>query len=89
MNVNLFVPLLALVLSGCSTTVPVVAKFPEVPSQLTVACAKLKEADSKPEISELTKTILHNYAEYHICAIRLDAWNEWYTEQKKLFEALK
>jgi alpha-L-arabinofuranosidase len=54
-----------------------------------VACAKLKEADSKPELSELTKTILHNYAEYHICAIRLDAWNEWYIEQKKLFEALK
>ena len=89
MKANLFVPLLVLALSGCSTTVPVVAKFPEVPSQLTVACAKLKEADSKPEISELTKTILHNYAEYHICAIRLDAWNEWYIEQKKLFEALK
>jgi hypothetical protein len=89
MKANLFVPLLVLALSGCSTTVPVVAKFPEVPSQLTVACAKLKEADSKPELSELTKTILHNYAEYHICAIRLDAWNEWYIEQKKLFEALK
>ena len=81
--------ILLLTITGCSTTVPVVAKFPEVPSQLTVACAKLKEADSKPEISELTNTILHNYAEYHICAIRLDAWNEWYIEQKKLFEALK
>ena len=81
--------ILLLMIPGCSTTVPVVAKFPEVPSQLTVACAKLKEADSKPELSELTKTILHNYAEYHICAIRLDAWNEWYIEQKKLFEALK
>ena len=81
--------ILLLTIPGCSTTVPVVAKFPEVPSQLTVACAKLKEADSKPELSELTKTILHNYAEYHICAIRLDAWNEWYIEQKKLFEALK
>jgi len=89
MNVKLFAPLLCVTLLGCSTTVPVVAKFPEVPSQLTVACAKLKEAESKPEISDLTKTILHNYAEYHICAIRLDAWNEWYREQKKLYEALK
>jgi hypothetical protein len=81
--------LLVLTLTGCSTVVPVVAKFPEVPKELTSPCPKLKPAAEKPELSELTKTIITNYSEYHLCANRVDGWNEWYTEQKKLFEALK
>lgn len=81
--------LLLLALTGCSTVVPVVAKFPEAPKELTAPCSKLKPAAEKPELSELTKTIVNNYAEYHLCANRVDGWNEWYTEQKKLFEALK
>jgi hypothetical protein len=81
--------LLALTLTGCSTVVPVVAKFPEVPKELTIQCPKLKPAAEKPELSELTKTIVTNYSEYHLCANRVEGWNEWYTEQKKLFEALK
>lgn len=81
--------LLALTLTGCSTVVPVVAKFPEAPKELTTSCSPLKVADEKPELSELTKTIVTNYSEYHLCANRVEGWNEWYTQQKKLFEALK
>jgi hypothetical protein len=81
--------LFTLVLSGCSTVVPVVAKFPEAPKELLTLCPKLKAADEKPELSELTKTIVTNYSEYHLCANRVEGWSEWYTQQKKLFEALK
>ena len=81
--------ILLLTLTGCSTVVPVVAKFPLAPKELTTLCPKLKSAEEEPELSELTKTIVTNYSEYHLCANRVEAWNEWYTEQKKLFEALK
>jgi hypothetical protein len=81
--------LFTLALSGCSTVVPVVAKFPEAPKELLTLCPKLKVADEKPELSELTKTIVTNYSEYHLCANRVEGWSEWYTQQKKLFEALK
>jgi hypothetical protein len=81
--------LLLLGLTGCSTVVPVVAKFPEAPKELTVLCAPLKVTGDKAELSDLTKTIVTNYSEYHLCANRVEGWNEWYTQQKKLFEALK
>jgi hypothetical protein len=81
--------LFTIALSGCSTVVPVVAKFPEAPKELLTLCPKLKVADEKPELSELTKTIVTNYSEYHLCANRVEGWNEWYTQQKKIFEALK
>jgi hypothetical protein len=81
--------LFTIALSGCSTVVPVVAKFPEAPKELLTLCPKLKVADEKPELSELTKTIVTNYSEYHLCANRVEGWSEWYTQQKKLFEALK
>lgn len=76
-------------LTGCSTVVPVVAKFPDVPKELTTLCAPLKATIDKAELSDLTKTIVTNYSEYHLCANRVEGWNEWYTQQKKLFEALK
>ena len=81
--------LFTMALTGCSTVVPVVAKFPEAPKELLTLCPKLKVADEKPELSELTKTIVTNYSEYHLCANRVEGWNEWYTQQKKIFEALK
>jgi hypothetical protein len=81
--------LITFLLTGCTTVVPVVAKFPEAPKELLTLCPKLKVADEKPELSELTKTIVTNYSEYHLCANRVEGWSEWYTQQKKLFEALK
>ena len=88
MKAHLFA-LITFLLTGCSTVVPVMAKFPEAPKELLTQCPKLKPADEKPELSELTKTIVTNYSEYHLCANRVEGWNEWYTQQKKIFEALK
>ena len=51
MRVNVI--LLAMVLTGCSTTVPVVAKFPEVPPRLLVKCPNLEKLDEQPKLSDV------------------------------------
>lgn len=82
--------LLTLLLAGCSTTVPVVAKFPEAPPSLKVLCPELKkiEGDSV-SIVDLHKTVVENYTHYYECAVKVEAWNEWHTQQKKIFDEVK
>jgi len=81
--------LLILLLSGCSTVVPVAQKFPQAPEILQQPCKPLKPAEANISLSQLTKTVVENYTEYHQCSGLADAWREWYTQQKKLFEELK
>ena len=81
--------LLFVLLTGCSTTVPVVAKFPEVPQQLLVKCPQLKKVTDDAKLSDITQTITINYTEYYTCAVKNDAWIEWYQIQKIIFEGLK
>jgi len=76
-------------LTGCSTTVPVVAKFPEVPQHLLVKCPQLNKVSNDAKLSDVSKTITMNYTEYYTCAVKNDAWIEWYQVQKKIFEELK
>jgi len=82
--------LLILLLTGCSTTVPVVAKFPEAPPSLKALCPGLKkiEGDSV-SIVDLHKTVVENYTQYYECAAKVESWNEWYTKQKKIFDEVK
>ncbi len=77
------------ILAGCSTTVPVVAKFPEVPNQLLVKCPQLNKVNDDAKLSDIAKTITVNYTEYYTCAVKNDAWIEWYQVQKTIFEGLK
>jgi hypothetical protein len=81
--------LFAVLLTGCSTTVPVVAKFPEVPEKLMVKCPQLNKVSDDAKLSDITKTITINYTEYYTCAVKNDAWIEWYEIQKNIFEGLK
>jgi hypothetical protein len=76
-------------LTGCSTTVPVVAKFPEAPSKLLVKCPQLNKVNDDAKLSDIAKTITVNYTEYYTCAVKNDAWIEWYQVQKTIFEGLK
>jgi hypothetical protein len=76
-------------LTGCSTTVPVVAKFPEVPKHLLVKCPQLNKVNDDAKLSDIAKTITVNYTEYYTCAVKNDAWIEWYQVQKNIFEGLK
>ena len=77
----------SLFLSGCTTTVPVTAKFPEAPEILLVECDKLdKIGKDKVYFSDFLKTVVGNYNKYHMCAAQNAAWKEWYHKQKEIFD---
>lgn len=79
-----------LFLSGCSTTVPVVMKFPSVPPELTETCPDLdKTPEGTTQLSKTLEVVVKNYSKYHQCRSKVEAWNEWYTEQKKVFDSVK
>jgi len=80
---------LALHLAGCTTVVPVTAKFPEAPGlQSQTRCPQLQKLSDNPQLSDVAKTITVNYTEYYTCAVKTDAWIEWYAKQKIIFEGL-
>jgi hypothetical protein len=81
--------LLLISLTGCSTTVPVVAKFPEVPKVLLTKCPNLQELNADAKLSDVAKTITVNYSSYYECAVKMDAWIEWYSVQKIIYEGIK
>ena len=75
--------------SGCSTTVPVTAKFPNAPEQLLVKCPQLEKLGNEVKLSDISKTVTTNYTTYYECAVKNDAWIEWYQIQKQIFESIK
>ena len=81
--------LLVLILTGCSTTVPVTAKFPNVPERLLVRCPQLEKLENEAKLSDISKTITNNYTTYYECAVKHDAFVEWYKIQKNIFESVK
>lgn len=80
--------LIALLLSGCSTTVPVTAKFPEAPKFGMLTCPQLQTVPSDVRLSGLTTTVTTNYSTYYECALKVDQWQEWYEVQKRIFEGI-
>ena len=79
--------LLALVLSGCSTVVPVTAKWPEPPGKgAMTACPHLQKLTDGAKLSDVANTVSVNYGTYYECAVKADAWQEWYQVQKHIFE---
>ena len=84
-----FTLLLLAMCSGCSTTVPVKAKFPEVPERLLVKCPALEKLENEAKLSDITKTVTKNYNTYYECAVKHDTFVEWYHKQKQIFESVK
>ena len=72
-------------LAGCTTAVPVTAKFP-APPDLAGVCGDLKKLTPDSRLSDISRTINDNYGTYHDCAIRVETWNEWYSRQRAIFE---
>ena len=81
--------LLVLILTGCSTTVPITAKFPDVPERLLVKCPQLEKLENEAKLSDISKTVINNYTTYYECAVKHDAFVEWYKIQKNIFESVK
>jgi hypothetical protein len=81
---------LALVLAACSTPVPVSQRFPDVPKALVERCESLKKIEGdRVAITEMLKVVVQNYGMYYECAAKVDGWNDWYQEQKRIYESVK
>lgn len=76
-------------ISGCSTVVPVTAKFPGPPRLGLGKCPQLQTVPDDVKLSVLTSTVTANYATYYECAVKADQWQEWYEIQKRIFEGVK
>ena len=73
---------------GC-TTVPVKIKFPEVPQELQEPCPVLNTVDPKDQtLSGLLEVVTGNYALYYECRNRTNGWQQWYREQKQIYESI-
>ena len=82
--------ILAVFLTACSTPVPVSQKFPDVPKALVERCESLKKIEGdKVAITEMLKVVVQNYGMYYECAAKVDGWNDWYQEQKRIYESVK
>jgi hypothetical protein len=80
--------ILALLITGCSTPVPLIPHFPEAPATLLESCPKKLETIEGDNVTivDFTKTVVKNYGTYHECASKYDSWIEWYNTQKKLWD---
>ena len=68
---------------------PVTAKFPDVPERLLVKCPQLEKLENEAKLSDIGKTVTNNYTTYYECAVKNDAFIEWYQTQKRIFESVK
>jgi outer membrane biogenesis lipoprotein LolB len=84
-----FLLVVLLLLTGCSTVVPVSAKFPEAPERLMQKCPQLEKLNDGSKLSDVAKTVADNYSSYHECSVKHDGWIEWYQKQKQIFEGVK
>jgi hypothetical protein len=76
--------------SGCSTPVPITTKFPEPPGRgAMIVCPDLQKLKDDAKLSDVATTVTSNYGTYYECAVKTDAWQEWYQIQKRIFEGIK
>jgi hypothetical protein len=87
---NKFSPIILILLTACSTNVPVTAKFPQVPPSLMEPSEGLVPLDpNKRELTDLFDNVAENYGRYHILEEKYSAWQFWYEQQKKIFEGIQ
>ena len=86
---KLIVLAISLALTACSTLVPVSMTCPEAPGkQAQVACPNLQKLKDDALLSDVSRTITINYSTYYECAVKTDAWIEWYEIQRRIFEGV-
>ena len=76
-----------ILLTACSTTVPVGHTLPGIPNELTVNCPALHEVpDNEEKLSEMLKVVNLNYGLYYECSAKKELLVEWYAKQKKIHD---
>lgn len=53
------------------------------------SCPDLQLVQPTTKLSEVIVTVTNNYSQYQECRIKVDAWIEWYTSQKQIFDSVK
>jgi len=89
---NVIAALLCLSLTGCAlfNPVPVKRTFPEIPDALKKQCEELKTIEGKNvSITDMLKVVVENYKLYYECSNKVEGWNEWYDNQKQIFDSIK
>lgn len=75
----------SLTLIGC-TPIPVRVDFPEPPNELTQLCPDLEKVQgNQVEITDFLTSVVKNYSLYHNCSLKVETWNKWYEEVKKIY----
>jgi hypothetical protein len=91
---KLLIVLIFPLLTGCAylgkiVTVPL-PEFPPVSKELLEKkCPDLEMAPPSELFSDLLRTVVTNYGEYHKCRAMVEAWQEWYVIQKLNYEKLR
>lgn len=89
---HILIPIV-LSITGCSMfskPVPIVPKFPEPVAELMKKCTPLEVIQGdKVAINDFLITVVKNYTLYYECSLKVDGWQEWYTEQRKIYEKIK
>jgi hypothetical protein len=83
---------LVVLLAGCSISTPVKRNFPDAVPALQEKCPGLSTIEGtgkEVSITDMLKTVVKNYGSYYECANKVDGWNEWYDNQRKIFENVK
>ena len=57
--------------------------------QAQVACPNLQKLKDDAKLSDVSKTVTINYSTYYECAVKTDAWIEWYQKQQQIFNNIK
>jgi hypothetical protein len=84
---TLLVLTLSLFLTACQL-MPVKPKWPDVPEILKEPCPELNTVETD-KLSVLLDTVIDNYALYHECSAKQEAWSYWYDEQKRIYDDIK
>jgi len=72
-------------LIGC-VTVPVTQNFPKASDTLQVSPPALKEIPADSTASQVFDIVIENYGTYNEVANQLRGWQQWYNDQKKIFD---
>ena len=60
-----------------------------ISNELRASVTAWIEDDPDIKTAELLTTVIENYGTYHEVVNRLKGWQEWYKEQKQIFESVK
>ena len=84
-----FLIIAALVLTGCSTVVPVKQEFPSAPDELMSECQNLKLIEPTTKLSDVVSVVTYNYSLYQECQLKTNEWIDWYNKQNSIFKSVK